>query len=301
MSFYVKYWSDDTIELIYVRSGWRKKRYHFLINPKDVQQILSAEGEINHESVTHIIALKTPSENEYHYEKIAEISEWLNKPIITLQEEFQYFRKVGVPINQLRSFETMEEIFHEIKLYNVKYEKSIFNPENERLEPTAEAKQSPVIEAVVPETIYGFVGFAMRPIQFLTKLIFSTFKKQMDQLQLFPIKKRKEPALESLSDNIPEENIQLLCEISATQILIPLDWVGRANLKKGTEKFEPEITIAVDINLNEVFSYPNGPSKLVLLDSEYNKDEPTFIPKAFNPQLPFDVVLSGLNQWVEVT
>ncbi len=300
MTIYLKYWNDGTIEIIYIKSGWRKKRFHFLINPQDVAQVLSLEGEINHESVTHIVALETPFSDEIWFNKVAEISEWLNKPIITYQEHFPVFRSIGVPIGQLRAIETLDGIFQEIDFKPIRYTKMRFDPKNERVEPTIETKK-PMIEDIVPDSIYGFVGIALRPFQFLAKLIFSTFNRKINPLEILPLTKNRKKQKSNLEGDIPEKSILLECTFKETKILLPLDDIGRNRLLDVIQDFNPEILVSWDLNLAELFSFPEGPKKMLLLDSKYFKEEPTFIPRAFNPQLPFDVILSGKNQWVELT
>ncbi|RMG42501.1 MAG: hypothetical protein D6732_01115 [Methanobacteriota archaeon] len=301
MTIYIKYWANGTIELIYIKTGWRKKRYHFLINPQDVAQIISPQGEINYESVTHIIALETPFASEDFYEKVVEISEWLNKPIITSQESFPELRKRGVPVSQLRSIETLEEIFQEIDLVPVRYTKARFDPKNERVKPTEQANSQVFVDEILPETVVGFVGLALRPFQLLTKFFFSAFKRQINPLTILPLTKTKRRERKTNNHQIPERHIFLDCLINRIRVLIPLDSVGKENLPKAILQINPDIVISWDLNLSELFSFPEGPHKLILLDSSYFKEEPTFIPRTFNKHLPFDVILSGKNQWVELT
>ncbi len=299
MALYVKQWPDGMIEVIFLKSGFRKRRYHFLVNPRDLTQITSVDGDVNYESVSYIVVFETAVSEPDLLDKVLDIAEWINKPVITDHETFDILKGMGMSVRQWRNVETLDEILDEVELAPIHYMKKDFDPENETVKPTRDSEVD--VPYLLSDRLSGYTTIFLAPVRFISKLFLNTFKKPMKTMRKVPLIRKVSTPPEVSMDDIPEKPIYVKFSFSSRSLLVPLDDVGIKYIDKAVSLNKPDFVVLPKSRLQDVFKIPEGPKTVVVLDPDYSLPEPTTIPKAFNAQLNFDVILGAMKEWVELS
>ncbi len=303
MTIYVRRYADCSTELVLIQGGFRKKRYHLLINPQNLQLVTDTQEGINPEGVTHIVAVAPLGSTSIFYERLFSIAEMLNKPVIADNETFRRLRELGMPARQLRQLEHLDEIFPALEIEIVNYKKSLFEPQPEALKPTDETKIPTSRKISEPLHLVG-ISLKKTTIDPLRLLVNKTFN-----ILLLPFRRwikvsvpaiRKNRVEEQAEVSLNEEPIQLLIEFKSKRILIPLLDESSMWLIKSSEQFEPDIAVFTNSDLSIIHSIRFETRHVIILNKENPSEKILRIPRSANPMLTFEITLGGYGDWIEL-
>lgn len=301
MPHYVRVYPNYSFEFIVISGKWKKKRYHFLINPDqqislDVTQKSDEVASVNPKSLTHIITVENSTNGNQILKKTFDLAELLNKPVIATPIVAEQLRNMGLSVTQIRTIESDNSGIDDLQIKLVYFTLQEFAPELEHVDSEDDSLGKKIVSTPV-NLVSKLVTLSFKPLQKTLKPLIKPFnpaKIKMGKYQN-PFKKNHK-----MTESINREHPMILALIIDKQSFVfPLDAHGSEYLAKSIEVLDVDWIILPDAHVQKTNKYKTEGGRMLLVDTQF-KGEPIMIPQSRNSFIDHDTVLVPYYEWIDL-